>query len=79
MSEPITIDPVLYWKLRAYMQTHQLLMERCQRQVSESQLVLGQQMAACGLDPKLNYHLTDDGCSAVLADATATAHGVAGR
>ncbi len=67
MSEPVTIDPVLYWKLRAYMQTHQLVIERCQRQAAESQAVLGQQMAACGLDPKLNYHLTDEDFTATLA------------
>lgn len=63
-DQTILIDPVLYWKLRTAMATHQLIVDRCNKQVSDSQQALNAQMVACGLDPAQRYRLSDDDCSA---------------
>ena len=64
MSESVTIDPTLYWKLRALTTAHELTVDRCNRQMAESQQKVMAHATACGLDPKQSYALQDEGCCA---------------
>ena len=64
MSDAILIDPTLYWKLRALTTAHELTVDRCNRQMAESQQKVMAHAVECGLDPKQSYALVDEGCKA---------------
>lgn len=67
MSEPITLTEGQYWKLRsifANLSLQNIRIAEAQKQAAED---LEQHMAACGLDPAVNYELNDVTLSATPA------------
>ena len=58
MPDPIQIDPVKFWKLRALMNDARLAYEQSQKLVAEA-------MTEAGLTPGTPYQLLDASCTAI--------------
>lgn len=66
MSEPVTLSPEVYWRLRAKVADVQAARARAEAELQQQAQAA---ITEAGLTSGVNYSLNDDDCTATVQDA----------
>ncbi len=63
MSEPVQLDPAVYWKLKCLILEENAFQQNANRQLEAMQKARKDAMAAAGLSPDAVYQIDDAACT----------------
>ena len=70
MSEPVTLDPAVYWKLKCLILEENAYQREAQQRLEAMQKYRKDAMVAAGLTPDAVYQIDDAACTMTLQDPT---------